>query len=419
MAQRLEPLFFYATIKDNMKINTDEKAIDKVLTRGVEQVFSEKNDLKKLLMSGQQIKLYCGFDPTAPSLHIGNAIQINKLAQFQKLGHKVIFLVGDFTALIGDPTDKSAVRPKLTKEEIEKNAECYQQQASIFLDFEGENPAEIKYNSEWNDKLNFRDLIELSSNFTVQQMIQRDMFQKRIEEEKPIYLHEFLYPLAQAYDSVVMDVDLEIGGNDQMFNMMRGRDLQKIVNNREKFVLTLKILADDGGKKMGKSEGNAVFLDQQPEDIYGAIMSWPDGFIVNTFELITDVSLEEINKMREQMENGEVNPRDLKMRLAREITEIFYGAESSKEAQEDFVEQFQNKGVPENIEKVKVENIDILNILVEIEFVKSKGEARRKIDEGAVKINDEKIIDQKYKVDLKDEEEKIIKLGRKMIKLCQ
>ncbi len=402
-----------------MQINTDEKAVDEVLTRGVEQVFSEKEELKKLLMSGEQIKLYCGYDPTAPSLHIGNAISIKKLSEFQKLGHKVIFLVGDFTALIGDPTDKSAVRPKLTKEEIEENAKYYQQQASIFLDFEGENPAEIKYNSEWNDKLNFRDLIELSSNFTVQQMIQRDMFQKRIEEEKPIYLHEFLYPLAQAYDSVVMDVDLEIGGNDQMFNMMRGRDLQKVINDREKFVLTLKILADDGGKKMGKSEGNAIFLDQKSEDIYGVVMSWPDGFIANTFELITDKPLAEIEEIRKQIAVESVNPRDLKMQLALELVKIFHGKDKAEKAQQAFVEQFQKKGIPEDTEVVKIKNKEILDILVETGLSDSKSEARRKIEEGAVKINDEKVEDSKKEIILEGGEELILKLGRKIVKVCR
>ncbi|MBU4536802.1 tyrosine--tRNA ligase [Patescibacteria group bacterium] len=397
--------------------NTDEKAINNVLTRGVEQIFSEKEELKKLLMYGKQIKLYCGYDPTAPSLHIGNAISIKKLSEFQKLGHKVIFLVGDFTALIGDPTDKTATRPKLTKEEILKNCEDYKKQASIFLNFEGENPAEIKYNSEWNDKLNFRDLIELSSNFTVQQMISRDMFQKRLEEEKPIYLHEFLYPLAQAYDSVAMDVDLEIGGNDQMFNMMRGRDLQKIKNNREKFVLTLKILADDSGKKMGKSEGNAVFLDQEPNDIYGSVMSWVDGIIANAYELMTDKPLEEIEEMREQIKNGSVNPRDLKMQLAFDLVEIFYNTEEAQEAQENFKTQFQQGGVPENIEVIVIDNNNILDVLVKVGFVSSKSEARRKIDEGAVKVNDEKITDSDYQFDFSNNEKVILKLGRKIIQL--
>jgi len=232
--------------------------------------------------------------------------------------------------MIGDPTDKSAVRPKLTKKEIEENAKYYQKQASIFLDFDGENPAEIRYNSEWNDKLTFRDLIELSSNSTVQQMIQRDMFQKRIKSDKPIHLHEFLYPLAQAYDSVAMDVDLEIGGNDQMFNMMRGRDLQKIINDKEKFVLTMKLLADDDGKKMGKSEGNAIFLDEKAENIYGIVMSLTDGFIANTFELMTDKPTEEIEEIRIQMKEGTINPRDLKMQLAFELVKIIYDKQEAE-----------------------------------------------------------------------------------------
>ena len=273
-----------------MKIITDEKLIDEVLSRGVEQVFPDKEMLKKKLMSGERIRLYCGYDPSAPALHIGNAATISKLSQFQKLGHEVIFLVGDFTGMIGDPTDKGATRKKLTRVEVLENAKDYQEQAGGYLKFDGENPARVMYNSEWSDKLTYRELIELSSNFTVQQMLARDMFQKRLADEKPIYLHEFLYPLAQGYDSVAMDVDLEVGGNDQMFNMLCGRTLQKNINNKEKFVLTLKLLADETGKKMGKTEGNAVFLNQTPEDMYGAVMSWTDGTIVPGFEMVTDVS---------------------------------------------------------------------------------------------------------------------------------
>ena len=403
-----------------MQTNTDEKTIEDILTRGVEQVFPDKEKLQELLLSGKRIKLYCGFDPTASSLHIGNAIQINKLAQFQKLGHRVIFLIGDFTALIGDPTDKTAVRQTMTRKQVLENCKNYKKQAEIFLNFEGENPAEILYNSEWSDNLLFKDLIGLASNFTAQQMLKRDMFEKRLKDEKPIYLHEFLYPLAQAYDSVVMDVDLELGGNDQMFNMMCGRDLQKAINKKEKFVLTLKLLADEDGQKMGKTEGNAVFLDQEPNDIYGAIMSWPDGFIANTFELITNMPMEEIAKMRIQIKEKNVNPKDLKMKLARELVEIFHGKEKAINAEKAFVEQFQTGVIPEDIKEIAVNNgMEILDLLVEIDLVKSKGEARRKIDEGAVKIDDEKITDQKFAVNFEKETKKIIKLGRKMIKIAK
>jgi tyrosyl-tRNA synthetase len=396
-----------------MKIITDEKQIERVLTRGVEQVLDDKEKFKKLLMSGKQIKLYCGYDPTAPSLHIGNAISIKKLSEFQKLGHKVIFLIGDFTTLIGDPTDKEAVRPKLTREEILENCKNYKQQASAFLDFEGENSAEVRYNSEWSDKLNFKDLIELSANFTVQQMLQRDMFQKRIQEEKPIYLHEFLYPLAQAYDATAMNVDLQIGGNDQLFNMMRGRDLQKILNNKEKFVMTMKILADDSGKKMGKSEDNAVFLDQSPENIYGAIMSWPDGFIANTFELLTDVPMEEIEKMRKDMKEEKVNPMDLKKRLAKEITETFCGKEEAKKAEQDFVSKFQKKDLSVEVEELEIRrNETIVEILSKNGLANSKSDARRKIQQGGVSVDGQKINNVDFPA-RRNWDGKILKIGKK------
>lgn len=395
-----------------MKIVTDEKQIERVLTRGVEQVLDDKEKFKKLLMSGKQIKLYCGYDPTASSLHIGNAISIKKLGEFQKLGHKVIFLIGDFTALIGDPTDKEAVRPKLTREEILENCKNYQKQASAFLNFEGENPAEVRYNSEWSDELSFKDLIELSANFTVQQMLQRDMFQKRIKEEKPIYLHEFLYPLAQAYDATAMNVDLQIGGNDQLFNMMRGRDLQRILNNKEKFVMTMKILADDAGKKMGKSEGNAVFLDQSPENIYGAIMSWPDGFIANTFELMTDVPMEEIEKMREDMKNDRVNPKDLKMKLAKEITETFHGKEEAEKAEQDFVNKFQKRDLSVEAEELEIkEGEALVRILTENNLAESYSDAKRKITQGGVSVNGVKV--ELHSFPKLSWDGKILKVGKK------
>lgn len=375
------------------KVITDKKQIDEVLARGVETIYPEKAALAKLLSSGKRIRLYCGFDPSAPSLHIGNALCLNKLAQFQKLGHEVIFLIGDFTGMIGDPTDKSAARKKLTREDVLKNAASYKEQASGYLDFGGANPAIVKYNSAWNDQLTFKDLIEVSSNFTVQQMIQRDMFQKRMEEGKPIYLHEFLYPLAQGYDSAVMDVDLEVGGNDQMFNMMAGRDLMKAVKQKEKFVMTLKLLADEAGKKMGKSEGNAVFLDQAPENMYGAVMSWTDGIIAVAFELCTKVPPVEIEEIKRQLRDKKTNPRDLKMQLAYEIVKISRGEAAARKAQEHFVKTIQNKEIPEKIEtkEFKAGSIKLVDLLHEAGLAKSKGEARRLIEQGGIKL-DEKVI---------------------------
>jgi tyrosyl-tRNA synthetase len=367
----------------------DKKSIKELLTRGVEKIYPSYAELEKKLLSGQPIRLYCGYDPTAPALHIGNAISLNKLGRFQALGHEVIFLLGDFTAMIGDPTDKKAARKKMTREEILQNARDYQRQASAYLKFDGDNPARILYNSDWNDKLGFKDLIELSSHFTVQQMIQRDMFQERLKEEKPIYLHEFLYPLTQAYDSVMMDVDLEIGGNDQMFNMMCGRDLMRATKNKEKFVLTLKLLADESGKKMGKSEGNVVSLDETANNMYGQVMSWPDKILYSAFELCTNIPMAELEKIGGQLKEGKVNPRDLKMKLALEITRLNHGDQAAQEAQDNFVRTIQKKEAPAEIPEWKAERekYSLVDLLVATRLADSKSEARRLIEQGAIKIN--------------------------------
>ncbi len=374
-----------------MAVITDKNKINEALDRGVARIYPDKQKFFELLASGKKIRLYCGFDPSASALHIGNAIQINKLGQFQDLGHEVIFLIGDFTGMIGDPTDKLATRKKLSREEVSANAKNYQQQAAAYLRFDGENPAVIKYNSEWNDRLPFRDLIEVCSNFTVQQMIQRDMFQERIKEEKPIHLHEFLYPVAQGYDSLVMEVDLEVGGNDQMFNMMCGRDLLQAVKGREKFVLTTKLLADGSGKKMGKSEGNVVFLNEEPAEMYGKIMSWSDEVIIAGFELCSKLPLDEVREMSRQLIDGEAHPRDLKMKLALAITEINHGKESAEAAQERFVKTIQKKELPEEIPFHHLERKEwrLAELLVAVNLAASKGDARRLIKQGGIKLNNQ------------------------------
>lgn len=377
------------------KIIRDEALVEELLTRGVEKIYPDKETLKKKLMSGERIRLYCGYDPSAPSLHIGNAISINKLSQFQELGHEVIFLIGEFTGMIGDPTDKTAVRKKMSRKEVKENSRFYKKQATVFLDFSGPNKAKLLRNSKWNDKLTFKDLVELSSHFTVQQMIQRDMFQKRLEESRPIYLHEFLYPLAQAYDSAVMNVDLELGGNDQMFNMMCGRDLQKALGLKDKCVMTLKLLADDKGHKMGKSEGNVVFLNENPDEMFGKIMSWTDDVIANAFELCTRVDMREIIEMRQKMKNNEVNPRDLKMRLAYELVKIFHNEALAKKAQENFINTFQKKEAPSEMPEFSFseKTMNIVDLLLATNLANSKSEARRLLEQGGIKINDETILD--------------------------
>lgn len=405
-----------------MKVITDQKSINEVLARGVENIYPNREFLEKILSSGKKLKIYCGFDPSAASLHIGNAIQLNKLSQFQALGHEIIFLIGDFTGMIGDPTDKTATRKKLTREEVLANAKNYKKQASVYLKFTGENPAKIMRNSKWLDKLTFRNLIEVSSHFTVGQMIVRDMFQERIRQEKPIHLHEFLYPIAQGYDSVAMGVDMEIGGNDQTFNMLAGRHLMKAMKDKEKFVLTTKLLVDPTGKKMGKSEGNIVNLDEDPNDMYGKIMSWPDGVIGGAFELCTALLAEEINKIKEELKNAAVNPRDLKMRLAFEITAINHNKKKAKEAEEHFIKTVQKKEVvEEDVVERKLESRSwkLVDLLVEIKLAGSRSEARRLVEQGGIKINKETIKDFNREIEITQEGFLIQRGKRQFVKVIK
>jgi len=369
--------------------NIDPKKIDEILTRGVERVYPSKEALAKVLKSGKRIRLYCGYDPSSPKLHIGSSITFKKLGQFQKLGHEVIMLIGDFTGMIGDPTYKTATRKKLSREEVLANSKNYKKYASRFIGFSGSNPAKIKYNSEWSDKLSFADLIEIASNFTVQQMIIRDMFQERLRKNRPIHIHEFLYPIAQGYDSVVMDVDLEIGGNDQTFNMLAGRDLMKIMKNKEKFVLTMKLLTDPTGKKMGKTEGNVVNMDEKPNEMFGKIMRWPDALITPAFELLTDISDKEIKDIATKLKKGAVNPRDVKAKLAREITSFYHGKNAALKAEKEFNRVFKQREAPSEIPAVSIKgkNIDILELLLKIKLAPSKSEARRLIEQKGVKID--------------------------------
>lgn len=368
-----------------MKIITDEQKINELLTRGVENIYPKKEFLESLLKSGKQLTLYTGYDPTAPSLHIGHAITMMKLRQFQDLGHKVIMLIGDFTGMIGDPSDKLSARKQQTREEVKKNFIGWKKQSSSILKYDGDNPVEIKYNSEWHKKLSFEDVVNLASHFTVQQMLERDMFQRRIEEGKPIYVHEFMYPLMQGYDSVAMDVDGEVGGNDQTFNMLAGRDLMKDLKNKEKFVLTTKLLADTSGKKMSKSEGNAIFLTDAPEEIFGKVMSWTDGMIEIGFELCTWLITDEIKKIIKEKEN----PRDQKLRLAFEVVKTFVGEKEAGIAQEHFISQFAKKEIPDDMPEVKAS--DVMSALIGTKICKSKSEARQVIDQGGVKINEKKV----------------------------
>jgi len=373
-----------------MKISTDEKLIQELLTRGVENIYPKPEFLETRLKEGKQLTLYTGYDPTAPTLHIGHGITMLKLKQFQDLGHKIIMLIGDFTGMIGDPTDKTSTRTKLTREEVLENAKQYTKQASNILNFEGDNPVEVKYNSEWSDKLNGQDFFELASHFTVPRLLERDMFQERLKAGETIHLHEFLYPVMQAYDSVAMDVDGEIGGNDQTFNMLAGRTLMKDLKGKEKFVLTGKLLTDNSGKKMGKTEGNMIAFSDSAEDMFGKVMSWTDEMIVNGFELCTTIPMVEVEDIKQKLEGGE-NPRDYKLKLAYEVVKTFLNEEGAKVGQENFETVIQSKGKPEDMSELSPAKTDIISVLVEAGFVKSTTEARQNIAGGGVKINDQKV----------------------------
>lgn len=361
------------------KVNSD------LLNRGISAIYPSKEFLEEKLKKGEKITLYLGIDPTGPSLHLGHLIPIKKLAEFQKAGHQIIILFGDFTATIGDPSDKESTRQPLTRKQVLQNHKDYKKQISTILSFKGKNKAKIKYNSKWLRKLSFEKIISLASNMTVQQMIERDMFKKRIEDGKPIFMHEFFYPLMQAFDSVAMNVDGEIGGTDQTFNMLCGRDLMKTLSGKEKFVITTRLLEDNHGQKMGKTEKNMVSLSDNPEEMYGKIMSWTDGLIIPGFELCTNVPIDKIREFSEQLKDEKTNPRDLKMNLAKEIVSLVYGENKARNAEDNFINVFQNKEKPENIEVVSVNKDEsLVNILLEKKLIKSKNEFRRLISSGSI-----------------------------------
>ena len=391
-------------------IVTDEAKIEEFLTRGVENIFPNKEFLKSKLLKGERMTFYLGADPTGDSLHLGHAIPIKKLGELQKLGHQIIFLIGDYTAMIGDP-DKATTRKQLTHKQVLENCRKYKDQVSSFISFSGPNKAQLKFNSEWLSKLSFADTLNLMSHITHAQIVKRDMFQERINQGKDLFMHELMYPIMQGYDSVAMDVDGEIGGNDQTFNMLIGRDLMKKIKNKEKFVLATRLLVDSSGKKMGKTEGNMVSLNQTAEDMFGKIMSWSDGLITPGFELITDASMFEIKQMEAEMLRG-ANPRDYKVRLAKEIVTMIHGSELAERAQKSFENTFKKGEVPSDIMEIKSAHGTLLrDILINSKVVVSNAEWRRLIEGNAVSViaTNETITDQFIKV----EKDMVLRIGKK------
>lgn len=390
-----------------------------LIKRGSVEIIPEEDLVRKLEKSYKENKplnIKLGCDPTRPDLHLGHSVVLRKLAQFQSLGHQAILIIGDFTTLIGDPSGRNTTRPPLSKEEIDENAKSYFEQASKILN---RNTLKIVYNSEWLGKMNFADVIKLASKYTVARMLERDDFTKRFKEGIPISMHEILYPLAQAMDSVAIRSDVELGGTDQKFNLLVGRDIQREHGIEPQVILTMPLLVGtDGVEKMSKSYNNYIGINDTPKDIYGRTLSIPDELIYTYFELAADVSKDELNEIKNFLDDKKNNPRDLKRKLARTLVKMYHDEESAKNAEEEFDRIFVKKGLPDEIKtfKAEVEEMQILELIVKVGFAPSTSEARRLVLQGGVSIDNEKVDD--IKAIVKFDKEKILKVGkRNFIKL--
>ena len=375
--------------------------------------------LQKSKESGIPLRVKLGMDPTRPDLHLGHTVVMRKLKEFQKLGHQIVLIVGGATAMVGDPSGKSETRPALTLEEVKENAKSYFEQMSKVVDVEN---AEVVNNADWLHKMNFVDVLKLSSQITVAQMLTRDDFAKRMNENKPISVHEFFYPLMQAYDSVEVNSDIELGGTDQRFNVLLGRDIQSAYGKKHpQMVILLPLLeGTDGVVKMSKSyPEHCISINEDAKNMFGKLMSIPDELITRYYTLLTDVPENEIKEIETQLKSGEINPRDIKLKLAYTITEEYCGIEGAEFGQIEFINVVSNRGIPQDISEVKIEmGKNILDLLVELKFVQSKGEAKRLIQGGGVKIEGEKISDLNYSIDF--EQSVVLQSGkRNFVKLIK
>lgn len=387
-----------------------------VLPGGIEELAAK---LQHAADTNTPLRVKLGMDPTRPDLHLGHTVVMRKLREFQSLGHKIVLIVGGATAMVGDPSGKSETRPALTKEQVEENAKSYFDQMSKVLDVSN---AEVTNNADWLHKMSFTELLKLSAQVTVAQMMTRDDFAKRYAEGRPISIHEFFYPLMQAYDSVAIDADIELGGTDQRFNTLLGRDIQTAYGKKyPQLVILLPLLeGTDGVVKMSKTyPEHCISLTDSAKDMFGKLMSIPDNMITRYFSLLTDATKDELEAYDKQIENGSINPRNIKMKLAHQITEEYHGKEGADKAQEEFINVVSNKGIPEDIQEVKVEQgKNILDLITELKFTASRGEAKRLIQGGGVKIDGEKITDMGYTISF--EESVVLQAGkRKFAKLVK
>lgn len=391
-----------------MAIDTDKNRINDILERGVEEIV-DKAHLEKQLKSGKKLRIKLGIDPTGPMMHIGRASILWKLKAFQDLGHQVILIIGDFTSLIGDASDKTETRKRLTKKDIKENMKGYAKQLGVVLDMK---KVELRHNSEWLKKMSLQEMLEMAMNFTAQQMIQRRNFKERWDGGKPIGLHELFYPLLQGTDSVAIKADVELGGFDQLFNLKAGRDLQRINGQKPQDIMALKMLDGLDGRKMSTSWGNVINILDEPNDMFGKLMSMKDDMMPSYFEICTKLAPSEVTKILKQ------NPRDAKARLSKEVVALYHGEKKAKEAEEEFNRVFKEKALPSNIPIFTVSKKDypIMDLLKNAGLVASKGEARRTIEGGGVRINNEKKIDWQENIFLKSGD--IISVGkRKFIKI--
>lgn len=392
--------------------------MDELLSRGVDKIYPSKEELEKLLKSGEKLTLYQGFDPTGTQLHIGHMVGLRKLRQWQDAGHEVIFVIGDGTGQAGDPSGKTRGREKfLTKEELKTNASDYIKQAGKIVRFDGNNPVQIKFNGDWLNKLNLTELLDLAGHFSLQQLSERDLFQERIKRGEEVNLREALYPLLQAYDSVALEVDLEIGGTDQTFNMLQGRKLVREMQGREKFVMTTPLLTDSQGNKIGKTEGNVIALSDAPSELFRKIMGLGDDVIAKGLEYLTDISISEVEEIKTKIEKG-TNPIEFKKKLAYEVTKQLNGAHEAKNAQEEFERVVQKGELPKEIEERNVRKDQPIdeNLLVELDLASSKSEAKRLFEQNGVALDGQKIKSGEALVD-EEGENLVLSVGKKMIKL--
>ncbi|CAM2076211.1 MULTISPECIES: tyrosine--tRNA ligase [Clostridia] len=387
-------------------INIDEQI--KIISKGVDEIIG-LDELKEKLAKNKPLTVKLGLDPSAPDIHLGHTVVLRKLRQLQDLGHNIVIIIGDFTGKIGDPTGKSKARKALTTEQVLENAKTYEEQIFKVLD---KKKTKVNFNSEWLSKMNFEDVIRLGAKMTVARMLERDDFKKRYENQMPISIHEFFYPLMQGFDSVEIKADIELGGTDQRFNLLMGRMLQKEFGQEPQCIIMMPLLEGlDGINKMSKSLGNYIGIDEDAKVMFEKIMTIPDELIVKYFELVTDIHPDEVEKIKELLRDG-TNPRDIKMQLGREIVELYHGKDAVKDAEDRFKLVFQRKEIPDDIKCVEVskENLDLAEIITNNLLVKSKNEFRRLVVQGGVKVNGEKLGNIE---DLILSEEMIIQIGKK------